>query len=197
MAATETPTTYAFTLLIEGPDLQDEERLEALFEAGCDDATFGSRDSIQYGDFDREAPSLAEAIRSAIGDVQAAVPEARVVRVEPEEFVSMKAVADRTGLTKEYVRLLAEGKRGPGGFPAVVRWVDAKTRLWMWSDVAEWFETRLGKHVTVTGETHAVAAFNGILEVRRHAPRLLSEEERAAVAEFVREDEELRTLLGV
>lgn len=169
--ATDAQTTFAFPLLIEGPDLQEEERLEALFEAGCDAATFGSRDSIQYADFDREASSLAEAIGSAIRDIQAAVPEARVVRVEPEEFVSMKAIADRTGFTKEYIRLLAEGKRGPGGFPAVVRWVDAKTRLWLWSDVAEWFETRIGKPVTVTCEAHAVAAFNGTLEVRRHVPR--------------------------
>ena len=54
---------YTFTLLIAGPDLQTDANLDALFEAGCDDATFGNRDRIQYADFNREAPNLAEAIR--------------------------------------------------------------------------------------------------------------------------------------
>ncbi len=194
--ATETQTTFSFTLLIDGPDLRAENRLEALFEAGCDDATFGSRDSIQFADFDREAPSQVRAIVSAIRAIQSAVPEAVVVRVEPEDLVSMKAIADRTGFSKEYIRLLAAGERGPGGFPAVVRWVDSRTRVWHWTDVAEWVETRLGTQLDLAGDAHAIAAFNGILELRRHVSRLPLKEDRAAVAGFIREDEELRTLLG-
>lgn len=31
-------TTYTFTLIAEGPDLQTDELADALFEAGCDDA---------------------------------------------------------------------------------------------------------------------------------------------------------------
>jgi predicted DNA-binding transcriptional regulator AlpA len=189
-----TPRTHTFTLLIEGPDLQDEKRLDALFEAGCDDATFGSRDSVQYADFDREAASLAEAIHSAIRNITTAVPDARVIRVEPEEFVSLKAVADRTGLSKQYVQMLADGQRGPGGFPAPVRWVDAKTRLWLWADVAEWIQTRLGKDTVIVGEAHTIAAFNGLLGFRRHVPQLASDEGEE-VAEFIREDDELRVLL--
>jgi hypothetical protein len=79
-----TPSIYTFTLLIQGPDLQDEERPDALFQAGCGDATFGSRDGIQYADFDREAASLAAATHSAIRNVSTAVPDARVIRVEPD-----------------------------------------------------------------------------------------------------------------
>jgi hypothetical protein len=191
------PQTFAFTLLIDGPDLQDDDRLNALFEGGCDDATFGRRDSIQFADFDREAPSLAEAIHTAIRNIMSVVPEATVIRVEPEEFVSQQAIAERIGISKEYVRLLATGERGPGSFPSVVRWVDAKTRLWLWSDVAEWFEAKLGKSVSPKDSAHTVAAFNGLLEIRRHMPCLLEAGERDQVVEFFQEDEELRVLLGV
>lgn len=190
-------TTFSFTLLIDGPDLQTDENMNALFEAGCDDALFGSRDGIQFADFDRDAQSFAEAIGSAIRDIKSAVPEAAILRVEPEEFVSQKAIADRTGLSKEYVRLLANGERSSGGFPAPVRWVDAKTRLWLWSDVAEWIEIHLGRKVERAHGVHTVAAFNGLLEVRRHAHSLSPEEGREELAELVREDEELRSLLGV
>jgi hypothetical protein len=187
--------TYTFTLLIDGPDLQEDGRIDALFEAGCGDATFGRRDSVQFADFDRDAPSLAAAIHSAIRDIRSAVPEAEIVRVEPEEFVSAQVIADRLGISKEYVRLLADGSRGPGGFPSVVRWIDTKTRVWSWNDVAEWFDTRLGRSVAAAGDAHTVAAFNGILEFRRHAARVPKADERDEVMEFLREDDELRLML--
>jgi predicted DNA-binding transcriptional regulator AlpA len=187
--------TFTFTLLIEGPDLQDEDRLAALFEAGCDDATFGSRDSLQFADFDREASSLAEALRSAIRDIKSAVPEAHVVRVEPEEFVSLKAIADRVGFSKQYVQMLADGERGPGSFPSVVRWVDSKTRVWRWSDVADWVETRLGRPIAHAGDAHMVAVFNGLLEATHHVLRVEDGSAREELTEFIREDEEIRVLL--
>ncbi len=59
-----------FTLIVEGPDLQDEPFIDALFEAGCDDATVARIDGVQYIDFDREAESLDEAIISAVRDVE-------------------------------------------------------------------------------------------------------------------------------
>src|SRR4051812_45203237 len=129
---------YSFTLLLDGPDVTSETVLDDLYEAGCDDAVFGARDAQQYGEFDREGTSLAAAITSAIRDVES-VAGLRVIHVEPEEFVSATAIAQRTDRTRESVRLLIEGKRGPGAFPPPLAWVDAKTRLWRWSDVAEWF----------------------------------------------------------
>lgn len=72
---------HDFTLVISG-NLDDEEILDALFEAGCDDATCGQVDGVGYAHFIREAPSFGEAIRSATQQVQS-VPGLRVVRVEP------------------------------------------------------------------------------------------------------------------
>ena len=61
---------HHFTLIVDGSDLQDEPLIDALFEAGCDDATVGRTDGVQYIDFDREAESLGEAINSAVRDVE-------------------------------------------------------------------------------------------------------------------------------
>ncbi len=56
---------HHFTLIVEGTDLQADPKTEALFEAGCDDATVGRSNGVQYIAFDREAESLAEAVHSA------------------------------------------------------------------------------------------------------------------------------------
>ena len=61
---------HHFTLIVDGSDLQTEPLIDALFEAGCDDATVGRTDGVQYIDFDREAESLGEATISAVRDVE-------------------------------------------------------------------------------------------------------------------------------
>jgi predicted DNA-binding transcriptional regulator AlpA len=177
---------HTFTLLVEGADLLAQEHVDALFDAGCDDALFGQRGSVYYADFDREATTFGQAIVSAIRDIQRAVPDARVMRIEPDEFVSLSAIAKRTGRSRESIRLLAEGLRGPGGFPTPERWVDARTTVWHWTEVAEWFENRLGERVAHGDETHAVAALNGVLEARRHVDGS-PESVREAVTEFAHE----------
>ena len=179
---------YEFTLLIDGPDLQSEEHLNALFESGCDDALFGNRDSVQYADFTREATSFSAAISSAIKDIESAVPGARVLRVEPEDFVTLTAIALRVNRSREGIRLLAEGKRGPGGFPAAVSWIDARTRIWRWPDVAVWFNSRLGEPVEFVVEAETIAAFNGLLEASHHLNRLDASEDRSVFASFVRRE---------
>ena len=38
--------TYHFTLIVEGPDMQDEVMIDALFENGCDDGTVDRSDGV-------------------------------------------------------------------------------------------------------------------------------------------------------
>lgn len=77
-------TEHNFTLMLAGyDDTLDNE----LFEAGCDDATFGVSDGVAYADFDREAGTLVEAVLSAIADIES-VQGIRVTRVEPEDWVT-------------------------------------------------------------------------------------------------------------
>jgi len=60
-----------------------DQSTDALFEAGCDDATFGALDGKQYARFDREAICFGAAVSSAIRDVTRALPGLAIVRVEP------------------------------------------------------------------------------------------------------------------
>ena len=52
---------HHFTLIVDGPNLQDDALIDAVFEAGCDDAAIGRIDGIHYVEFDREAASLEHA----------------------------------------------------------------------------------------------------------------------------------------
>lgn len=78
---------YDFTLKFRLPATgADPERLvDALAEAGCDDATIGvgQRGRIAL-DFTREARSAPDAVRSAVRDVERAIPGVRLVEASPD-----------------------------------------------------------------------------------------------------------------
>ena len=158
--------SYTFTLVLDGPRLEDSD-LDRLFEAGCDDAVFGARSGLQVAEFDRAAPTFATALVAAISDVEAALPRATVVRVEPDDLVTAATIADRTGRTRESIRLLASGERGPGGFPAPLSWLDGSSKVWQWSQVSQWFASQLSETPGLGGAPQFVAALNGVLETRR------------------------------
>ncbi len=105
----------------------DEDRLDALYEAGCDDATVGLGGWQSEVDFDREAPSLLHAIVTAIADVERA--DATVLRVEPDPVVWASAIAERMGRTRQSVDMLIKGQRGPGEFPQPISRT-ARNPLW-------------------------------------------------------------------
>ena len=161
---------HHFTLIVDGPDLQDDMFIDRLFEAGCDDAAIGRSDGIQYVDFDREAASLDEAVLSAIRDVEH-VDGVSVVRVADAGLVSMTDIASRIGRTRESVRLLITGARGPGGFPAPVTDPRSRYRLWRWSDVTHWITTQLGE--AGFPDDRFLTVLNASLELRRHRDDLV------------------------
>jgi len=169
---------HQFTLVITG-DLESAEPIDALFEAGCDDATFGTVDHVGYGDFIRESPSLGEAVRSAIQEVES-VGDLRVVRVEPDDLVTMNEIAERMGRSRESVRLLIKGARGPGGFPPPVSHLKARSRLWRWSEVAVWSE-RLPEAVDPRSAA-LIAMVNAALVLRENASRVRSEDRELVAA---------------
>jgi hypothetical protein len=161
-------TTHQFTIIVDGPDLQEEAHVQALFEAGCDDATVGRVGTLQYLDFDREAEIFAEAVLSATTAIETAVPEARVIHLEPDDLVTMAEIAERTGRTRESVRLLTSGQRGPGGFPAPATHFKSRYRMWRWQAVAAWFAEALGETQVVgdPGRAQFITAFNAGLAWR-------------------------------
>lgn len=77
------PREYDFALVIDGvPELTPKVE-DALFEAGCDDATFSIQHGHLYAKFSREAVSLKDAILSASGDVRRAGIGADVISQRP------------------------------------------------------------------------------------------------------------------
>lgn len=64
--------TYEFDVRLKDVQEVTDDQADALFAAGCDDGTPASCNGAAWIHFDREAPSLEEAIRSAVAQVQAA-----------------------------------------------------------------------------------------------------------------------------
>jgi hypothetical protein len=159
---------HEFMLIVEGPDLQNDEVADALFEAGLDDATIGRVGSTQYLDFDREAESFAAAVLSAVTDVESTLPNVRVVHLEPDDLVTMSEIARRVARTRESIRLLVNGDRGPGGFPAPATHFRRRQPMWRWSEVAVWFAERLDAAPASSdpGTADFIAAFNAHLRWR-------------------------------
>ena len=162
--------TFHFTLIVAGPDLQDEPMIDRLFEAGCDDATIGSSDGVQYVDFDREAEALDDAILSAVDDLEK-LEGVEVVRIADAGLASLADIAARVGRTRESVRLLVSGARGPGNFPKPVTDPRSRYRLWRWSDVASWFKGYRGGFPVIADEQLA-SMYNAALELRHDRRRL-------------------------
>jgi hypothetical protein len=130
-------TSYEFALRLNREVADDE--LDALYEAGCDDAGFETGPLGAVADFDREAPSLAHAIASAARDIEK-VPGLRAVGVQCDNMVNLAGIARRADVSREAVRLWWTGQRGPGGFPHVALVSAGGERLWDWLEVAAWLE---------------------------------------------------------
>src|SRR5215211_3214262 len=111
-------TEWTFRLTITGLDLTDEE-LDALFEAGCDDATFSlERDGTVIGVFDRHGRTQEDAVLSAIDQVEGVGEDIRVFRVtQDDDWLNGSEIAERVGRSRQNINQLISQKRGPGGFP--------------------------------------------------------------------------------
>jgi hypothetical protein len=77
-------TKYEFTLILKGPLELTEDIADELFEAGCRDGTPGTCEGVFSIDFHRQADSLEQAIRSAIGNVKAAGYQVERVEIAAE-----------------------------------------------------------------------------------------------------------------
>ena len=161
---------YNFTLKyrLAATDADQDDIVERLGEAGCTDMLVGigiaGRLALQ---FDREADSARNAVRTALEDVKAALPTAMLVEAHPD-FVSATEIADLVGKTRQNIRKLMVSNPD---FPSPVHDGPSVT-LWHLSDVLEWLEARkeykLDKRLQETA--HATREVN----VAREAARLPS-----------------------
>ena len=84
--------TFCFVLVTRGADLMDWATLDALYEAGCGDATVG-HDTLEFA---RKAPTRDEALCSAMRDAES-VPGVRVLRIELDGASGTSPVLSASG----------------------------------------------------------------------------------------------------
>jgi hypothetical protein len=159
---------HEFTLVIETQAGFEEGLEDAMFEAGCDDATLSFRKGIAYLDFDREAKDLEAAIISAILQVEQTGLNIWVKRAEPSDLVTSAEIARRLDRSRQSVQQLISGYRGVGDFPLPVAGVTAKTILWSWQEVVGWFlKNKKLKDKTVYKNATTLKQINESLESRK------------------------------
>lgn len=158
---------FEFTLILTFKDGCPENFEDALFEAGCDDATLSLRSGIAYADFNRASDTLESAIVSAIEQVESAEAGVFVRRIEPSDFVTGAEIARRLNRSRQSVQQLVSGDRGDTDFPLPVAGVTSTTMLWSWQEVASWFEDK-GKvqESEVPYEAGVIKKINQALELR-------------------------------
>jgi hypothetical protein len=131
-------STYEFTLRFRYTDqsVGVDERLERLFEAGCDDAVpgVGRSDSVALA-FDRSAGSAREAVLSAIADVTHAMPDAQLLGASPD-LVGLTDAAESMGFSRQNMRKLL--MTAGGAAPACVH--DGAPALWHLADILLWLD---------------------------------------------------------
>ncbi|MBM7333648.1 MAG: DNA-binding protein [Alcanivorax sp.] len=138
-------STFEFQLHFQLPDGEADPELwlDALFEAGCDDALVGLASHGYLSlDFNREAPTAWEALQTAVRDVKTAIPEARLVSAGPD-LLNLSELAelmtDRLAkVTRQAMRKYAKGevKRTATRFPSPR--VSGGTPLWHADEVLAW-----------------------------------------------------------
>ena len=84
-------TCWEFTLILRDVAEMTDSLANALYDAGCDDATVGSSSGVARVSFSREAPTLQDSIQSAVRDVRQAGCEIARVEIECDELVAWPA----------------------------------------------------------------------------------------------------------
>jgi hypothetical protein len=156
---------HDFVLLLAGVTELTPELQNALFEAGCDDATLSERSGRIFLTFTRSAQTLKEAILSAIRDIGRANVGARVLRVDDCSLVTQADIARKIGRTRSLINQYISGARGPGRFPAPVRGLADDTPVWQWWEVADWLQQNDMIGEKAVREAQDTAMINLVLEV--------------------------------
>jgi len=126
---------YAFSLTFHLPDpkADPENLLDALYEAGCDDALVGTGLHGTIGlDFQRAASSARRAIDSAVRDVTKAVPDAELIEISPD-YIGVTEIAELLGCTRQNARKLVANTT----FPPAMH-LSGHASIWRAVDVVDW-----------------------------------------------------------
>lgn len=131
---------YNFTLKyqLSEQDFNHDELVERLGAAGCDDALVGLGQPGRIAlEFTRESDNAEIALITALSDVKAAIPTAKLIEVAPD-FVGLTDVADVIGVTRQNMRKLMVSH--PTTFPAPVH--EGSASVWHLAEVMSWLQAK-------------------------------------------------------
>ena len=169
---------YDFALIVGGVPELTEEVEDALYEAGCDDATVSMQYGLLYIEFSRSAASLQDAILSAINQVHHAGVGAVVYRVDDCNLISASEIARRIDRSRQQVHQYITGQRGPGGFPPPECYITDGKPLYAWCAVSFWLSQNDLLRPEASWDAEVVAAINNALEMihqRKRHPDLVKQ----------------------
>ncbi len=161
-------TSKVFVFWVVLAERPTETELNKFVDSGVEDATFGVERGVPVAEFDREATSLAEAVASAVRDLEDA--DMTPVRVIDEDLLTLADIADRVGQSRESIRRYATGERGPGDFPPPVNPARDGTVFYRWSEVAPWLRERL--KIEVEDTDPALVMANLVIQARQFIGRV-------------------------
>jgi len=163
-------TEYEFTLKFKLPDAEADPAnyLEALGEAGCNDALAGIGQAGHISlEFIREAGSVEEAIYSAITDVHSAIEDATLIEASPD-YVGLTDIANMLNVSRQYVRKLMEQNRG--AFPSPVH--EGTSAIYRFSEILHWLTSNTKREVKTT--LKEIAELNMRLNLYRQVKKIES-----------------------
>ena len=159
---------HDFALIVGGVDALTEHVEDALFKAGCDDATPSIQYGLLYMEFSRSATTIKDAIISAIRDVHKAGIGAQVLRVDECNLVTASDIARKLDRSRQLVHQYMTGQRGPGGFPPPECHLADHAPLWRWCAVSYWLVQNNLLRPEESWNAEVVEAINSVLESSRH-----------------------------
>ena len=130
--------SYQFQLVFSiHPNEDAEQYLDALFEAGCDDALISiGKPGYLAADFTRESASAYEAIKTAIEAITKVIPHAKMIKAAPY-IANLSEMANLFGCSKQNLSKYARGESPKSDlFPCPI--VSGKVDYWYVLDVALW-----------------------------------------------------------
>ncbi|PLR37298.1 DNA-binding protein [Chimaeribacter californicus] len=161
---------YHFSLTLAGVTPATPNLEQHLFEQGCEDALICAYNQTVYLEFDREADDFSSALLSAVRDCEAAPLRASVVAADAD-LVGLSDIAELTGMTRQAIALLKEGKRGTGNFPSPVQRLKGASPLWRWAEVAAWLAEQQRLPPEMADNARQLAALNLALQLRAKEQR--------------------------
>jgi len=171
--------TYTVSLVLSNDTPITDDVAEKIYGTLQDDSVVGMCNRAPFFDCDREADCFLDAVLSAIADVEDV--GLRVERVEPDDFVTAAEIARRSGRTRESIRQLFSGERGPGHFPAPVSDVTTRSPRWRWCDVAAWLARGQMLPAEEAERALVTASVNAYLDWRRTARTPAADDIRVAL----------------